>query len=274
MTINSLEVFLSEQELQKEIYNISDKDVSNIISCLPDKRYYEYAYHKFFSKNDTLKFNKWNDWKEWSYSIQDLIRFKNIILDNEEFIREKTVIDFGCHLGYLTLFCLHLGSKFVKATNIRKKYLDIAEEILIAAGYNNTNFELLNTDIHNYQTNINLCKDIDTVLLSGIIYHIHDHYNVLESVTKNKPKIVIIEIKETKNTLNTNYPMIDWKVEDAANPVNGSNSNYDTVLVGFPNSKWLDLAMEQLNYMKINESLFEMVLRKYMRSSHVYKLIE
>ena len=44
---------------------------------LPDKKYYEYAYHKFF--NPEVEYANWEPWDEWDYPERDVLRFGQII---------------------------------------------------------------------------------------------------------------------------------------------------------------------------------------------------
>ena len=166
-------------------------DLQEIKSQLPSKIHYEYANHKLYSGDHSLTFKKWKPWDQWDYPAQDLIRFKHLLLDNVDIIKNKTIIDFACFLGFTSFSCLHLGASHVTATNIIKHQLDIADELMQSAEF--TDYKLILADIHDTESNTKICNKVDTVILAGIMYHLHDHYRVLESILSAQPDNIIID---------------------------------------------------------------------------------
>ena len=82
------EKFLLNQKIQQQKYNLTDKDVQDIKSKLPDKKYYEFAYNVFYqNKYSDLEqvWNTWKPWDIWDYPVYDLHRFNIIFLQNKEF---------------------------------------------------------------------------------------------------------------------------------------------------------------------------------------------
>ena len=130
--------FLLEQDLAQAKLGLSPSKINSIKKQLPDKKYYEFAYHMFFNKQfDNLEkqWQSWEPWEIWDYPIQDLNRFDNIIIKNIDKISGKNILDIGCNLGYLSLFCLHAGCNDIQGIDVRKNKLNIANFICTKAGF-------------------------------------------------------------------------------------------------------------------------------------------
>ena len=228
-------------------------EIVNQPSWLPDKKFYEYSYHKIF--NPEVEYNSWTPWDQWNYPEKDLLRFDHIIQQQLVHIQHKRVLDVACHLGYLSLFCLHNGASYVTGTNIRDTELSIANEVIDLAGY--TNYKLLNSNIYNNNEFSKLCNLHDTVLLSGILYHVNNHYQILKTVADSSAQTLIIEsMLDNSIDIGTN-PIINWKFEDVSNPTQGFERNQKTTFVGVPNHKWIEEALLQVGFKIIYNKLFE-----------------
>jgi ubiquinone/menaquinone biosynthesis C-methylase UbiE len=211
---------------------------------LPDKKYYEYAYHKFF--NPEVNYANWTPWDEWNYPERDLLRFDHIIRQQVAHIQNKTVLDVACHLGYLSLFCLHNGAKQVTGTNVRDKELSIAKEISQLAGY--TNCEFLNSNIYNLEEFYKLCNAHETVLLSGILYHVNNHYQLLKTIADSSAQTLILESSIQHAIDLAEYPIINWRMENTDISTSGFEDDQSITFVGIPNHKWIEQALRQLGF--------------------------
>jgi 2-polyprenyl-3-methyl-5-hydroxy-6-metoxy-1,4-benzoquinol methylase len=254
---------LHKKELH--LYNMGESEYESIINKLPSKVFYEYAYHKLSLKDDddeklkSLSFDNWNDWKEWNYPVADALRFKYIILDNIEYIEDKNIVDFACHLGYISLFCLHANARFVYLNNIRPHCLDIAEEIINAYSREykrDVNYKTKLSDIHDIETNREITKGADTVLFLGVLYHVRNHYEILESLVHHSPKNVIIDTLENEHTIKNEFPMVHWVNEDARRDLSGYDKTRLDILSGIPNRKWVEMTMNIFGYDKIKEKVY------------------
>jgi 2-polyprenyl-3-methyl-5-hydroxy-6-metoxy-1,4-benzoquinol methylase len=213
-------------------------------SWLPNKKYYEYAYHKFF--NPEISYIDWTPWDEWTYPDRDLLRFDHIIGKQIAHIQNKRVLDVACHLGYLSLFCLHNRAAYVTGTNIRDRELSIATEVAQLAGYNN--YEFVNSNIYNLDEFYKLCNTHDTVLLSGILYHINNHYQLLKTIADSSAQTLILE-SSIENAIDiAEYPIVNWKLENTDISTSGFEDNQSTTFVGIPNHKWIEQTLKQLAF--------------------------
>jgi 2-polyprenyl-3-methyl-5-hydroxy-6-metoxy-1,4-benzoquinol methylase len=220
---------------------------------LPDKKYYEYSYHKFF--NPEVEFDSWQPWDQWQYPDRDLTRFDHIIGQQLDHIRGKRVLDVACHLGYLTLFCLHNQASYVTGTNIRETELAIAREINSLAGY--TNFEFLNSNIYNIDEFKNLCNLHDTVIVSGLLYHINNHYQILKTIADSTAQTLILESTLDNSIDLGGNSIINWVHENTDDPTNGFEDDQSITFVGVPNHKWIEKALVQVGFKIIYNKIYE-----------------
>lgn len=222
-------------------------------SWLPDKKYYEYSYHKF--SNPEIAYDSWTPWAQWNYPERDLLRFDHIIKQQIDHIQDKRVLDVACHLGYLSLFCLHNKASYVTGTNVRNIELNIANEITELAGY--TNFKFLNSNIYNVEEFSNLCNQHDTILLSGILYHVNNHCQIFKTIADSSAQTLILESMLTDSIDIGSAPIINWKFEDVSNSTSGFEENQQKTFVGIPNHKWIEVAMVQFGFDIIYNKIFE-----------------
>ena len=242
--------FITEQKLQNKFHQLSESDRLKIISKLPDKKFYEFLYHSWFNnqlENVAENYKTWQPWQEWHYPIDDLIRFTKVILDNKSFIESQNIFDIGSHLGYITLFCLHLGCKHITGLEPRENKHELSSFVCKTAGYQNFKFVKGST----YQDNFMTCADkVDTVILSALIYHVADHFRLLKKITDSSAKCLIIENKEKKHIAFDIEPKVAWKIEDIdqGKDTGGWHPNKNQFLVGTPNQPFLNGIMFELGW--------------------------
>lgn len=214
--------------------------LDEIQNSLPDKRWYEYAYHKFF--NPDVEYKNWQPWDEWNYPEKDLNRFGRIVTDNLKYIENQRVLDVACHLGYISLFCLHNNSSYVTGTNVRPTELSIAKEICNLAGYSNFSFE--NVNLYEQTRMMQLYNSHDTVVLAGIIYHINNHYQLIEQITNSTAKTIIIE----GEVYPSNDPVVHWITEPTKPSTRSYSDSSDHLLVGVPSLCFLTTLLKFFNW--------------------------
>jgi len=203
------------------------------LNWLPDKKWYEFAYHKFF--NPEVKYEDWMPWDEWDYPERDILRFSKIIKDQSDHIKNSKVLDLACHLGYISLFCLHNNAKWVTGTNVRDFELSIAKDICTKSGYEN--FEFINSDLNDLTQLRELANTHDTIMLPGVLYHLNNHYQVLETLCNSKAKKIIIESRVLPE-LEIDTPMVEWGFEENES-TSGFYNNISKVCIGTPNTNWI-----------------------------------
>jgi len=250
------ELFQKTQHDDLEYYGISYHDYQHIVSQLPDKKYYEYIYHKL--SNCNLTFDNWNHWPIWNYPVQDALRFRYILLDNLQHIKNSRVADFGCHIGYMSLFMSYLGAKHITGTNIRQQELNLCKELCDIAGVSNVDF--IHSDLHNYQDVLDICNNHQTILFSGIMYHLTDQVQLLETVGKSSATTLIIDNREPVSIKGIDQPLMAYTVENSSVNVNGfvAGAESKPILIGAPNQCWIDYTMTHLGWRKVYDKPYTM----------------
>ena len=254
-----IDKFLLNQKLTKTQLGLTEQEIEKIIKKLPDKKYYEFAYHMLFQnifENLEEEWKKWTPWKQWSYPVIDINRFNIIILQNINKLHNQNVLDIGCNIGYLSLFSLHVGAKNVIGIDIRENKLKIANFICQNAQF--SNYQFIKSDINNTDNMLKHCEKVDTILFSGTLYHISNHYEILKTFSRSKAKNIIIENMEVPRFVNDHTPNIDWVQEAVHDNMNGWSESKKDVLVGRPNQAWINTAMTELGWKLCKVNYFMM----------------
>lgn len=168
------------------------------------------------------------------------------ILKHIDVIKNKDVIDFACKEGSVSCLASLYKANSVLGMDVRQDNIDIACSIRNDLQLN-INFVLSN--LHDYETNKKLCNDKDTALLLGIMYHVHDHVDIIASIFCNNVKNIIIE----SGIYEDEQPLIWWKTEPTFELRSGWHDNKNEIIVGFPTIAWFDLVANYYGYTKINQ---------------------
>jgi len=200
-----------------------------------------------------------------------------IITNNIEFIDNKRIVDFASNMGELSILSLYNGCKHVIATDIRQENLDV----LNASVNKFTNFQNITTlvsDLHDYNNNTKLAEQADTVLLCGVMYHVHDHYAILESIALGAPECIIIETENIVDPtfINSNNADIRWVTEYnvTSNTLSGWYRNKKEILVGFPNSAWFEKMADHVGYSVKKKTSHTVVISDKLDLRSVYVLVK
>jgi len=256
-----------DKDYWKERYNIirgenwpecqTIKDFYNLPKNIQDECTYVHKFSPNIWFNQNLTFDTWTELKDWTYGIIDLIRFNYILFENLEYIKNKSIVDFSTHLGFNSALCLFHGAKDVTFTEVREPLLELCKERMELMEY--TNYKAILADIHNYALNTEITQSADTVFLSGILYHVHDHYSIIESVTKGNPTTIIIETKHHNvDIIESDRPLVYWAEEETKkNTWNGWYNNLPRILVGSPNLKWFEITMKFFGYQEIKRKVYK-----------------
>lgn len=217
--------------------------------------------HKFSPDiwfDNNLTFESFTKSADWTYDILDLIRVKHLILDNVNSIAGKNVIDFSTHTGAVSGLCLYHAASHVTFTEVRDQFLQLANERMKLMGFESDQYKSYLADIHDYQTNTKLCTDQDTVILSGIIYHVHDHFSILESILQARPESIIIETCHYGPIADNSDPLIYWMSEETEkNTCNAYYNDRPVAIVGFPNLSWFKFTMKFFGYREIKRVQYD-----------------
>jgi hypothetical protein len=205
---------------------------------------------------------------------------QRIISENANIIANKNVVDFSCYVGGYSFASWKNGAKSVIGFDIRESNLVIANAIKDYFEIPDELVQFVKLDIHNHKGITQLCINKDTVLIPGIMYHVHDHYEILAAVAATGVDNIIIETGENAEIANLSAPLVWWKTEATFENIAGWNKDQLKISVGYPNLAWFNLVFGQLGYdlvstkqHTINYSMNHKKEFEQIRSVHVYKRV-
>ena len=179
---------------------------------------------------------------------------------NIDIIQNKKIIDIGCNFGHWSAFAHHNNCLNVLGVDARQDNIDIALLLQQQLEISNTQMKFELCDVHQHDRISQLCVDRDTVFLLGVMYHMHDHYDILKSICQSNVKNIVIVNCEATEIIDSDMPLIWWKYEPTFELFAGFCENQTRALVGYPNPAWIDLTMNELGFSK-------KVYKRYHRST-------
>jgi ribosomal protein L11 methylase PrmA len=209
------------------------EEANNIL----DKKWVGGLFH-LYNTDDT--WNQWLNEFEPTYSWDPPMaeKFIKVIGNNQQYIKNKNVIDLACNLGYFTLGCSNIGAKTVLGAEVRQKYIDVFNRVKPQWPQNNVDVIYANVEKNNELAK--LLAGIDTILYTGHLYHTTNHLSILTEFTKSSATCIIID----SIVPNPADEFVD-RIEDVANPLNGFIDEYtDKIPVRAP-------SLDQVNNMLI-----------------------
>jgi 2-polyprenyl-3-methyl-5-hydroxy-6-metoxy-1,4-benzoquinol methylase len=211
----------------------------------PDPKYYCGMYH-ILNTGDTWD-QYINDVTEAEYPAHDIERYSPVFLPNLDRINGHTVLDLGVNLGYTCIFASHFGASTVTGIEVRDHWLQAGRQVIDQ--YPTKNITLLNNDVNDLHVLRQSCENNQVVIALGLFYHLANHYTFLETICSTST----VETLILETTLPSDNKSIDvvWKLESVDDPLNGFSTNKQ-VLVGAPNIKWIETALDGLGWQVIN----------------------
>jgi len=165
-----------------------------------------------------------------------------------EVVHNKKIIDIGCNFGYWSMFAYNNHCANVLGVDVRPENISIATLMQQQLAIPDTHMYFVQGDIHQHAQTAQLCADRDTVFLLGVMYHVHDHYDILKSLCQPGVNSMVIMTREADQVMDADIPLIWWKHEPSFELTAGFHEDRDTVLVGYPNTVWFDIVMSELGF--------------------------
>ena len=213
--------------------------------------------HKFSPEHwFDSEYENWIGDDDWKIPVNHLIKVNHVILDNLDIIKDKKIVDLACHLATDSFWALSAGAKSIKATNVRPQNIELVKEGAKLFGYEDK-FEIIYSDLHDYSDTTKVCQGADTVLLCGIMYHVHDHYDIIKSIASASPENIIIETEEHPDLVNSDKPAVGWRSEIDNGEITGFVQGEKNLFVGLPNPVWFKFILEEFGYIRTNIQFYD-----------------
>lgn len=187
-----------------------------------------------------------------SYTFR--IRLQSMLVDNQDLIKDRNVIDFGCDRGHFTYPCLPLGCRSVVGAQILKNNNDKINHAFEQLHLSEQG-QAVECDVYNPEQLTSVLINIDTILFAGLIYHVNHHYSLLEQFTNSSATGLIVDVR-IPTDLGIDFwldekPMLTWRYENQEDELTGfdvkaidANQTY----VGVPNASWIYNALSSLGW--------------------------
>jgi hypothetical protein len=252
------QTLLPEQKIIESSWKYHyDKDfISNL-----DTRFYEFVNKKL--SNESIQ---WNNQMFTGYRIPYgyAVRIQTQLVDNIELIRNKRIVDLGTDRGQFLYPCLELGCASIIGVQPLDGYNNAINQALTGLNYNDRASAVWG-DAYDLAGLIEILKDKDTLLMLGLLYHLNNHYQLLETVTKTDLTGLVIDIAINAGLDHhtDSEPKIKWMFEQQNVDVKGwelAGINKDWTWVGLPNASWLIQTLQFLGW-KIKSNVMHSNLR-------------
>ena len=213
-----------------------------------DKRWIGGLFH-LYNTEDT-----WDQWLndcEYDYQWDPAMaeKFVKVVGHNQQYIKDKNVVDLACNLGYFTLSCSSVGAKRVLGVEVRQKYIDVFNKIKSHWPLDNVDMVYANIEKPNELDQI--LKGFDTILYTGHLYHTVNHLAILQAFTASSATCVIIDSLLP-------YPggeMVE-NIEDVSDPLNGFiDENTDHVPARAPSIEQVKTMLTTLGWSIVQEEI-------------------
>ena len=187
--------------------------------------------------------------------------------ENNHIINGKKIIDVGCNFGYWSIFAAKNQAEHVVGFDARSELISISQGLQQDYDVLPNKLSFRVGTVHDYEFLRKVSSDRQTVLLLGIIYHVHDHVKIIESLISDTTLDVVIETVEPI-AIETEQPFIWWMKESTSWYMNGVEDDKKTILVGWPNMYWFDLIFAHYGF---NRQITDVYDSKYATADHPRK---
>ncbi len=188
------------------------------------------------------------DIQNCSYPYSDKVRIQKQLIDNIDLIKDKNILDLGCHNGIFLDAMIQLGAKAVLGTNVRSDMIGLANEAITKSGYNNAT--VIYNDIYDLNALEKLLPNVETIHLCGLLYHINNHFELLCKISDSKASSLILDSIYYLPDWYDQQPKVTWRRENPMPTINGMDVKTpgQNIFVGIPNLQWYIESLPMLGW--------------------------
>lgn len=213
-------------------------------------------YSKFIRTKERNPRCEWEhiDSSQCSWVYSDAVRIKKQLIDNRRLITNRRVLDLGCHDGILTQAMVQLGARHVIGTNVRLHMIDLVNSALKDAGSDSV-AHVIYHDLYDLPALDRLLANADTVHITGTIFHVSHHYDLLWHLCSGRADHIILDSIYYLPDWHRPQPMQTWHVEDSDNVLWGLDARtrkHRQAFVGIPNLAWYRQALDLFGWHVVN----------------------
>jgi SAM-dependent methyltransferase len=220
-----------------------------------------------FLEHDTRK-------KRWAvpYHYEALnARVENLIINNSEIVRDKTVLDLGCHFGTFSYAALIHGARSVTGVDTESSLIKTAAELFRHYRIPEAKYSFHAEDVLSF---LSRQKDgsYDTIFCLGLLYYINDPFNLLDQMKRVARGHILIDtftafyapcmLKEGPGILEQTKDET-FELPVMFYPFTRSDKNDYIITRSMPNKKGMPISMLALPTIPALENFFNILHLKH-----------
>jgi hypothetical protein len=186
---------------------------------------------------------------KWPYS--DRIRIQTQIIDNQNLITNRKVLDLGCHDGILSQAMSQIGARCVLATNVRSDMVSLVNQCLVEHSAQST-VRVIQHDLYDLHKLDELLEQSDTIHFTGTLMHLNHHYELFHHLCNSRPDHMILDSIYYDDTWYDERPMQTWRIEPSEEKLFGhdprTQASGNKTFVGTPNLSWYRHALDMFGW--------------------------
>lgn len=119
-------------------------------------------------------------------------RVENLIINHKEVIKNKKILDLGCHFGSFSYACLQHGAAHVYGIDSEASLISQAKQLFAHHGVSKSAYQFESGDVMNVMAAMQP-NSVDSVLCLGIFYYLNDPLYALKLMAKVAKKAIILD---------------------------------------------------------------------------------
>lgn len=170
-------------------------------------------------------------------------RYKALIKNNSEIIKNSVVLDLASHDGRWSFAALLNGASKIVGIEGRRELVDSCHNTMKKYGVPDKKYSFIVGDLFEEIKNID--EKIDVVFCFGIFYHVMNHMSLLSSIKKLRPHYFILDSAVSSS----DSPIIELKSDNIRHPGAAIKANTkEQAIVGWPSKKAIELMLADLGF--------------------------
>lgn len=210
------------------------------MNTLPPAEHYFY-FNYLHDSAKTIPFTEFKVPTDLSYFEQE--RYEKLYLSHPDYIRGKDMVELGCHVGYASYICKHLGAKSVHGLNARKHSINTANAAF--AGLNQTNYRFEVGDLEDNQFLSTACANKNTAIVTAVLEHLRNPYSILNTISNSSIDHLILQ---SEVLYDSNPPYLKYYAQETSSPWSVYDNNKEVALGCVPNISWFDMILQHLGW--------------------------
>lgn len=133
--------------------------------------------------------------RRWAIPYHDQAlnaRVENLIINQQDVIKGKRILDLGCHFGSFAYACLQTGARFVHAVDSESKLIQTGNELFKQHQVPAQTYLFQTNDVIRLLDELP-ANSVDTILCFGLFYYLNDPLYALKLMAKVAKQAILLD---------------------------------------------------------------------------------